>query len=149
MIITSVFGYYNLKFYKMIDIHSKHDNMHKNDIFYGLICINNHINSCKNRMLSNPTVDHWPIVKRVLRYLKGTINYSLIYEKGTKDLKVIGYCDSDFAGDVEDRKSTSRKIFYLGGVRIMWNSLKQKVVALSMCKERATTCQWQAARRVL
>ena len=55
----------------------------------------------------NPTFDHWTTTKRVLRYLKGTIDFGLIYEKCVKDLKVIGYSDSDFSDDVEGRKSTS------------------------------------------
>ena len=70
--------------------------------------------------------------KRVLTYLKGTLDFGLIYEKGLKDLYMIGYSDSDFAGDVEDKKSTSGHVFFLGGLPITWNSLKQKVEALSL-----------------
>ena len=66
----------------------------------------------------NPTSDYWTTVKRVLRYLKGTIDFGLIYEKGVKDLKVIGYSDNDFDNVVEDRKSTSGKVFFLGGLPI-------------------------------
>ena len=51
-----------------------------------------------------------------------------------KDIKVNGYSDSDFVGDVDDRKSTSGQVFFLGGLPITWNSLKQKVVALSLCQ---------------
>ena len=54
-----------------------------------------------------PTSDHWTAAKRVLRNLKGTIDFSLICEKGVKNLKVIDYSDSDFVGDMEDIKSTS------------------------------------------
>ena len=82
----------------------------------------------------NPTFDNWTTAKRVLRYLKGTTDSSLIYEKGVKDLKVIGYSDNDFVGDVEDRKSTLGHVFFLGGLPITWNNLKQKVVALSLCE---------------
>ena len=82
----------------------------------------------------NPTSDHWIPAKRVLRYLKGTIDFGLVYVKGGKNLNVIGYSDSDFVGDVEDRKSTSGQVFFLGGLQITWNSLKQKVVALSSCE---------------
>ena len=82
----------------------------------------------------NPTSDHWREAKRVLRYLKGTIDFGLIYEKGVKDLKVIGYSDSEFASNVEDNKSTSGQVFFLGGLPITWNSLKQKVVVLSSCE---------------
>ena len=56
----------------------------------------------------NPTSDHWIAAKKVLRYLKGTIDFGLLYEKGVKNLNVIGCSDSDFVSDVEDRKSTSR-----------------------------------------
>ena len=90
--------------------------------------------SILSRYMMNPNSNHWTMAKRVLRYLKGTIEFSLIYEKGMKDLKVIGYRDSDFASDVEDRKSTSGKVFFLGGLPITWNSLKQNVVALSLCE---------------
>ena len=81
----------------------------------------------------NPTSDHWIAAKRVLRYLKGTIDFGLIYRKGVKDLNVIGYSDCDFVGDEEERKSTPGKVSFLGGLPINWNSLKQKVVVLSSC----------------
>ena len=90
--------------------------------------------SILSRYMMNPTSDHWIASKRVLRYLKGTIDFGLVYVKGVKNLNVIGYSDSDFAGDVEDRKSTSGQVFFLGGLPITWNSLKQKVVALSLCE---------------
>ena len=82
----------------------------------------------------NPTINQWIIAKRVLRYLKGTIDFGLIYKivhPLVKNLKIIGYSDNDFFGDVEDKKSTTRKVFFLGGLHISWNSLKQKGVALS------------------
>ena len=54
----------------------------------------------------------------MLRYLKGTIDFGLIYEKRVRNPKVIGYNDSDFFGDVEDRKSTTGQVFFLGGLPI-------------------------------
>ena len=84
----------------------------------------------------NPSFDHWIEAKKVLRYFKGTINFGLIYEKGAKNIKIIGYSNSDFAIDVEDRKNTSGQAFFLGGLPITWNSLKQKVVALSSCEAK-------------
>ena len=53
----------------------------------------------------NPISDYWKTAKSVLRYLKGIIDFGLMYEKGVRNLKVIGYRDSDFTGGVEDRKS--------------------------------------------
>ena len=47
-----IFLYHNLKLDKMIDMHLKYDNMHVNVILNALICINNHVNSCINCMLS-------------------------------------------------------------------------------------------------
>ena len=66
---------------------------------------------------------------------QGTIDFGLVYVKGVKNLNVIGYSDSDFVGDMEDRKSTSGHVFFLGGLPIIWNNLKQKVVALSSCED--------------
>ena len=72
--------------------------------------------SILSRYKANPTSDHWTTAKRVLRYLKGTIDFGLIYEKDVKDLKVSGYSDSDFGDDVKDRKSTLGQVFFLGGL---------------------------------
>ena len=90
--------------------------------------------SILSRYMVNPTSNHWTTAKRELRYLKGTIDFILIFEKGMKDLDVIGYSDNNFAGDVEDRKSTSRHVFFLGGLPITWNNLKQMVMTLSLCE---------------
>ena len=49
---NAIFLYYNLKLHKMIEIHSKYDNMHTKRIFNALNCVNNHVNSCTNCMLS-------------------------------------------------------------------------------------------------
>ena len=62
--------------------------------------------SILSRYMVNRTTDHWIASRRVLRYLKGIIDFGLVYVKGVKNLNVIGYRDSDFTGDVEDRKST-------------------------------------------
>jgi hypothetical protein len=67
--------------------------------------------------------------------LKGTVGYGCRYEKGTK-LKpiLLGYSDSDFARDVEDRKSTMGVVYFLGNRLVTWASQKQKIVALSSCE---------------
>ena len=49
---NDIFLDHNLKLHEMIDIYSQYDNMHTNRIFNALICINNHVNSCINWMLS-------------------------------------------------------------------------------------------------
>ena len=66
------------------------------------------------RYQSNSGLDHWKAAKKVLRYLKGTKDYMLIYRR-TDNLEVVGYSDSDFAGCVDSRKSTSGYVFMLAG----------------------------------
>ena len=81
-------------------------------------------------------------VKRILRYLKGILDYRLFYSS-SKELKLMGYCDSDFAGDIDDRKSTTNFIFFLGENIISWCSKKQQIVTLSTCESEyvaATSC---------
>ena len=82
------------------------------------------------RYCANPTKNHWIAVKRILRYLKGTCNYGLLYRKDTP-AELTGYSDADWAGDVGDRKSISGYIYFLGGAAISWKSSKQSCVALS------------------
>jgi hypothetical protein len=58
-----------------------------------------------------------------------------VYKKlGTTEIKLLGYSDSDLAGDVDDRKSTSGSVFLLGNSLVTWVSQKQRVVALSSCE---------------
>ena len=66
------------------------------------------------RYQSNPGKDHWKAAKKVMRYLQGTKDYKLMYRR-TSNLEVVGYSDSDFAGCVDSRKSTSGYIFILTG----------------------------------
>jgi len=91
--------------------------------------------------------EHWDAVKRILRYLRGTVDYGCKYERGA-ELKpvLLGYSDSDFAGDIEDRKSTTGVIYFLGSSLVTWASQKQKIVALSSCEAEyvaavAAACQ--------
>ena len=79
---------------------------------------------------SKPTQKHWTAVKRVFRYLNGTAEYGILFKKGESE-ECIGYSDSDWAGDQDDRKSTSGYIFQSASGAISWRSKKQDCVALS------------------
>lgn len=72
---------------------------------------------------------HWKAAKRVLRYLKGTSNYSIIYRKA--DNRLTCYVDADWAGCAIDRRSYTGYSFLFGGAAISWESRKQRTVALS------------------
>jgi hypothetical protein len=82
-----------------------------------------------SRYMENPGKEHWEAVKWVLRYLRGTSNYSITYD-GSSD-SVCGYVDSDFAGDLDKRRSTSGYVFTLAGGPISWMSKLQNIVSLS------------------
>lgn len=73
--------------------------------------------------------EHWLCLKRVLRYLKGTIDYKLEYRQTGIPLK--GFVDANWGGDENDRKSFTGFAFFLGGAVFSWESRKQKTVALS------------------
>lgn len=73
---------------------------------------------------------HWIALKRILRYLKGTMPYGLLYTPhGT--IEIVAFSDCDFAGDKEDRKSTSGVAIFIHDSLIVWMSKKQKCVAQS------------------
>ena len=79
---------------------------------------------------SQPTKKHWSAVKRIMRYLKGTVNFGLHYSKESPE-KCVGYSDADWGGDLDDRKSTSGYLFQISGGPVSWRSKKQTSVALS------------------
>lgn len=87
-----------------------------------------------SRYMEQPTVLHLDTVKRILRYIKGTIHYGLVYSKGSRNHLLTGFSDSDLADHVDDRKSTSGMVFYLNESMITRMSQKQRCVALSSCE---------------
>jgi len=100
-----------------------------------------------SRYMEDPKASHWAAVKQILRYLSGTVNYGCIYRKlNTTETRLTGYSDSDLAGDVDSRKSTSGVIFFLGESPISWQSAKQKVVALSSCEAEYITAATAACQ---
>jgi hypothetical protein len=78
---------------------------------------------------SSPNEAHLTAVKRVFRYLKGTVKLHLQHEASDKDME--GYSDADWAGDSYDRRSTSGNVFVMSNGAISWASQKQPTVALS------------------
>jgi len=82
------------------------------------------------RYSNDPQQLHWKAAKRVMKYLKGTIDISLYFHEESSDA-LIGYCDSDYAGELEERKSTSGYIFLIHGGPIAWSSNLQRITALS------------------
>jgi hypothetical protein len=86
--------------------------------------------SMVSKFSSDPTMAHLTAVKRILRYLKGTVDLGLTYSKSDGNV-LKAYSDSDWAGDQDDRHSTSGFVSVLSGSAISWLSKKQASVALS------------------
>ena len=85
--------------------------------------------------MEKPTAEHMTTVKHILRYVKGTLNLGCSYKRFREsDPQLLGCSDSDLAGDIDDRKSTSGVLFYFGGCPVSWSSQKQKIVAQSSCE---------------
>ena len=70
--------------------------------------------------MAQPSVDHWTGVKRILRYIKGTLDFGLKFSAG--DGVLTGFSDADWAGDLDTRRSTSGYMFKIGGATISWCS---------------------------
>lgn len=107
-----------------------------------------------SRFMERPTVMHLNAVKRILRYIKGTMEYGLMYTANSGNHMLSGYSDSDLGGNVDDRKSTGGMVFYLSESLITWVSQKQRYVALSTCEAEfmaatATACQGIWLRNLL
>src|SRR3954447_3482679 len=84
-----------------------------------------------SQFAADPSRYHYAAAKRVIRYLKGTINYQLHLGSTDESLKLIGYCDANWGNDISTRRSTTGYLFYLSGGVISWSSKRQPTVALS------------------
>ncbi|CAM8923178.1 unnamed protein product [Rhodiola kirilowii] len=95
------------------------------DIAYALgVCARYQANPKENRLMQ---------VKRIIKYVCGTADFGIWYTKDTNPY-LVGYCDADWAGNVEDRKSTSGGCFFLGNNLVSWFSKKQNSILLSTAK---------------
>jgi hypothetical protein len=83
-----------------------------------------------SRFMQSPSQIHFVAAKRVLRYLKGTLEFGMHFVKSSS-VKLVGFSDSDWAGSDEGMMSTSGYCFAIGGSIFCWNSKKQSVVAHS------------------
>jgi hypothetical protein len=93
-----------------------------------------------SQFLVEPKHVHLVVAKHVMRYLMGTLDCGLSYD-GDHDFTLSGYTNSDWAGSVSDRKSTSGCCFSLGSTMISWQSRKQSNIALSKTEaEYIATC---------
>ncbi|PNX97389.1 cationic amino acid transporter 1-like protein [Trifolium pratense] len=101
-----------------------------------------------SRFMERPKSSHLIEVKRLLRYVKGTIYYGIVFPASDrkKECKLVSYTYSNWCGDHEDIKSTAGYMFFYGGAPISWCSKKEPVVALSSCEAEyiaasLSTCQ--------
>ena len=100
------------------------------------------------RFSSAPTKRHWNGIKRILRYLRGTIDLGLYFQK-KQDLNIIGYTDAGYLSDPHNALSQTGYVFLSGGTAISWKSAKQTMVATSTnhseiiaLYEAAKECTW-------
>ena len=106
-------------------------------VMYLMICSRPdvaHAISVASRYMSDPGREHWTALKWILKYLKGSMNVGLHFGGGawSKDDDILeGFCDSDYAANLDNRKSQSGYIFTLFGTAVSWKSNLQPVVALS------------------
>ncbi|KAF5442817.1 hypothetical protein F2P56_035435 [Juglans regia] len=81
------------------------------------------------QFMHSPREPHWVVAKRVLRYLKGTIDYGLYFS--LDDINLHAYCDSDWARNPDDRRSTTGYGIFIGPNLITWIAKKQPIVSKS------------------
>ena len=81
--------------------------------------------------MSQPTTVHWGAALGVLRYLAGTADHGVFFGEDKVHCGLAGYCDADYAGDLDTRRSPSGYVFVLSGGAISWSSQRQQTVAAS------------------
>jgi len=85
-----------------------------------------------SRFMSKPSREHWQAAKWLVRYIKGSLNMKMVFSGEENQVsKIVGYCDSDYAADLDKRRSLSGYVFTVGGNTVSWKASLQHVVALS------------------
>lgn len=106
-----------------------------------------------SEFISAPKVEHWIAMKRVLRYVKGTLDFGILYIR-SKHPRFSRYTGSDWAGSIDDRKSTFGYVFSCVTGAFTWTSKKQHAIALSSTEEKyrgvvKATCKAVSLRWIL
>ncbi|KAJ0464501.1 putative RNA-directed DNA polymerase [Helianthus annuus] len=92
-----------------------------------------------SRFMQDPRKPHLIAIRRVLRYMKGTMSKGILFKRECNP-KLIGYCDADYAGDLNQRRSTTGYVFLFGSSPVCWCSKRQPTVSLS-----TTEAEYRAA----
>ncbi|KAJ0837622.1 putative RNA-directed DNA polymerase [Helianthus annuus] len=101
-------------------------------LMYAMVCTRPniaHAVGVVSRFLSNPGKKHWEAVKWIFRYLRGSSKLGITF--GNEEPMLVGYTDSDLAGNKDNMKSTSGYLMTFAGGAVSWQSRLQKYVALS------------------
>ena len=100
-------------------------------LIYAMVCTRLDISHAVGTV-SSYMHNHWQAVTWILRYIQKTLDVGLIFEKDDMvGQHVVGYCDSDYAGDLDKRRSTTGYVFTLAKTPTSWKSTLQSTVALS------------------
>ncbi|KAF2308357.1 hypothetical protein GH714_000231 [Hevea brasiliensis] len=108
------------------------------DILYGVGLISQYMEAL--------TTIHMKAAKRILHYVKGTMDYGLFYS-ASNNFRLVGYSDSDWGGDIDDRKSTTGFLFFIGEAAFTWSLKNQPIMTLSTCEAEyiaAASCVYHA-----
>jgi hypothetical protein len=104
-------------------------------MMYAMVCTRPDISqavSVVSRYMANPSKEHWQAVKWIFRYLRGTADVGLVYDRASTDSSnFVGFVDSHYAGDLDKRRSLTGYVFTLFGCTISWKATLQSTVALS------------------
>jgi hypothetical protein len=87
-----------------------------------------------SRYIEDRREDHLAAVKHILTFGAGTSDFGVFYPRSDDRAELQGYSDSDLVGDLDNRKSTTCVLLFLGRSPVSWQSTKQRVVALSSYK---------------
>jgi hypothetical protein len=101
----------NSTMYKSLVGSLRYLTMTRPDILHGIGLVSHY--------MKTPRESHWLTAKRILRYIKGTLNFGLFYTYG-ENAELVGYSDSEWGGDQDERKSTTVHVFYLGSTVFSW-----------------------------
>jgi hypothetical protein len=104
-------------------------------LMYAMVCSRpdlSHAMSIVSIYMANPGREHWKVVQWILRYLRGSSNACLCFGKSRDGL--FGYVDSDYAGDLDKKRSLSGYVFIVGGCAVSWKACLEAIVAMSTTK---------------